>query len=252
MVKKQESMSLEIRYAGGTDRGKKRENNEDYYLINNNLFVVADGLGGHVAGEKASQIAVVAVNDFFSEIKISSKSNMVNLMKSAFKEANKAVLAAVNIDPDLYGMRTTLIVAFLNNQVLHIAHVGDVRAYLIRNKEIKQLSVDHSVAAELVKHGHLPANELRSHPLRNRLTQTIGHDERDNPDYNTVVLQGGDCVILCSDGLWDMLPDEEVKEIIYKNPEAQTNVSTLIARANDAGGNDNITAVVIRILQFND
>lgn len=245
MVKKKESMSLEIRYAGGTDRGKKRENDEDYYLIKNNLFIVADGLGGHIAGEKASQIAVVAVNDFFSEIKISSKNNMENLMKCAFKEANKAVLAAVNIDPDLYGMGTTLIVAFLNNQVLHIAHVGDVRAYLIRNKEIKQLTEDHSVAAEMVRHGHLPVNELRSHPLRNRLTRTIGHDGGDNPDYNSVVLQGGDCVILCSDGLWDMLPDEEIKENIAQSIDPQTNVSTLIAKANDAGGYDNITAVVI-------
>lgn len=247
IVERQKTKSLEIQFAGGTDIGKKRENNEDNYLIKNNLFIVADGLGGHTSGEKASQIAVSAVNEFFSKSKISSKTNIENLMRTALLEADRAVLSMAKTDPELHGMGTTMIVAFLNKQTLHIAHVGDVRGYLIRNKKIKQLTKDHSVAAELVRHGHLQASELRSHPMRNRLLRAIGHGGGDNPDYNSAILQTRDCIILCSDGLWDMLTDEEIKEIIMESQDAQTNVMTLIERANHAGGNDNITGVVIRI-----
>ncbi len=243
---KQKVKSFNIQYAGGTDRGKKREKNEDFYKIKKNLFIVADGLGGLAGGEMASQMAVCTLEEFFSKSKISVKTDMQNLMNSAFKEANETVLEAANADPNLHEMATALIVAFLKKQILHLAHMGDVRAYLIRNNEIKQLTEDHSVAAELVKHGHLPASELRMHYLRNRLTRTIGNDGGENPDYNSAILEPGDAVVLCSDGLWDMLHDEEILEVMAHSHDAQINVYTLISKANDAGGKDNITAVVIR------
>ena len=236
---------------GATDVGMDRDNNEDYFLVNltKNLFIVADGMGGHNAGEVASLNATEAVNNHFapeilSDIK-GEKDKIQDELNTSVLNANHKILEMADKNSSYQGMGCTLVVALVEAGALHICHVGDARVYVCDAAGINLLTTDHSKVMDLVKAGQMTLEEARTSPLKNELSQAIGSSEPIVPDYNLYSLKDGDKVLLCSDGLWDMLSDEEIYEIVRQKKPAKTLCRELVKMANDAGGHDNITVVVI-------
>lgn len=240
-----------IEAAGLSDIGKERDANEDSYLcdVERRLFVVADGMGGRAAGDEASKAVIAALGGILTSEKIAeamggSDGSAVELLRESFRKANEAVLAKAEEHPEWKGMASTVVVALLDGGVLHIANLGDSRAYLVRDGRARLLTKDHSVAAVLYEQGQFTEEEARTHPLRNQLTASLGLPDPEDPAYASVELRSGDRVILCSDGLWDMLSDMEIARLVCSYPDPETAASALIDAANDSGGLDNITAVV--------
>lgn len=235
---------------GITDVGIDRDNNEDYFLVNaaNNLFIVSDGMGGHNAGEVASLIATEAVNDHFTpEILAEIKGNRTRIndeLNDGLYIANQKILDLAENNTSYQGMGCTLVVALVEKGALHIGHVGDTRAYLSDEDSIKLLTTDHSKVMELVKAGQMTLEEARQSPLKNELSQAIGSPMSVIPDYNYHELKNGDKVLLCSDGLWDMLSDQQIYQIVNQTQPVKAICEELVEKANDAGGSDNITVVL--------
>jgi protein phosphatase len=211
--------------------------------------VVADGMGGHAAGEEASSIAVETIDRCLTPEQISRVGNgdAQAVLSQVLEEASAAILGTAAARPEFKGMGSTAVVAVLADSTLHVCNVGDSRAYLIRGTEPSLLTVDHSVAAILAEMGNITPEEARSHPRRNELTASLGLERAVEPAYSAVPLQPGDRVVLCSDGLWDMLQDSEIACVSSDFTDPRTAVWDLIRAANEAGGHDNITAVVIFI-----
>ena len=236
---------------GLTDVGIDRDNNEDCFLINSpkNLFIVADGMGGHNAGEVASMNATKAVNDHFTpEILADIKGNRIKIndeLNDCLYAANQKILDMAEGNTGYQGMGCTLVVALVEPGALHMGHVGDARAYRCKENGIELLTTDHSKVMELVKAGQMTLEEARQSPLKNELSQAIGSPLPIIPDYNFSELKDGDKVLLCSDGLWDMLSDEEIYQIVKQANPAPAICEELVKKANDAGGHDNITVVLI-------
>ena len=235
---------------GTTDVGMDRDNNEDYFLVNlpSNLFIVSDGMGGHNAGEVASLNTTEAVNDHFapeilSAIKGDQAKIMAELTNSLLK-ANRKILEMADKNMSYQGMGCTLVVALVEAGALHLCHVGDARAYVGDENGINLLTTDHSKVMDLVKADQMTLEEARQSPLKNELSQAIGSPEPIVPDYNHYALKSGDKVLLCSDGLWDMLADEEIYQIVKQAKPAKSICEELVKQANDAGGHDNITTVL--------
>ncbi|RYG70517.1 serine/threonine-protein phosphatase [bacterium] len=237
---------------GRSDRGLVRGNNEDRFWLDGerHLFIVADGMGGHAAGEEASRIAIEALNQFFAADAIEaarSGGHFPELLRAALGHANDAVLQTSQTRSEWSGMGSTAVVALLQDGHLHLANAGDSRAYLLRGDKIHLLSRDHSVAAALAEQNHIAREEVRTHPLRNRLTVCLGIEVNIEPHLSRIALQPEDRLLLCSDGLWDMLSDEEIARLWRQYPDAKVAVDALIAAANAAGGKDNITVVALNI-----
>lgn len=236
---------------GATDVGKERTNNEDYFLISlkKNLNIVADGMGGHNAGEIASLNAVETVNDYFTEELLSQieadGEKIENEMKASLLKANQKILEMAKTNNAYHGMGCAVVVALIKGNSLHLCHVGDARAYICNADGIQLLTTDHSKVMDLVKAGQMTMEEARTSPLKNELSQALGSPETVVPEYNYYSLKDGDKVLLCSDGLWDMLSDEEIHEIVRQKKPAKTLCEDLVTAANEAGGHDNITVVVI-------
>lgn len=240
---------------GLTDVGMDRGNNEDYFLVNpsKNLFIVADGMGGHNAGEIASMNATEAVNDHFtSGILAEIKGDRIKIndeLNDCLYAANQKIIDMAEKNSAYQGMGCTLVVALLERGALHLGHVGDARAYRCDENGIDLLTTDHSKVMELVKAGQMTLEEARQSHLKNELSQAIGSPMPIIPDYNFSELSNGDKVLLCSDGLWDMLSDEEIYQIAQQAKPAKSICEELVQKANDAGGHDNITVV---LLQYKD
>jgi PPM family protein phosphatase len=239
------------RMFGATDVGMVRTNNEDYYLLSpmKSLYIVADGMGGHNAGEVASLNAVEAANEYLAPellCRIEEDGGRVaSLMKAALHHANRKLLELAETNAEFRGMGCTIVVALIIGNDLHLCHVGDARAYDSNEDGIKLLTTDHSKVMDLVKTGLMQMEEARTSPFKNELSQAIGSPAPIEPEYTFCALKDQDKVLLCSDGLWDMLSDEKIHEIILQKKPAKTLCEELIAAANRAGGHDNITAVVI-------
>jgi serine/threonine protein phosphatase PrpC len=237
---------------GQSDRGRVRDNNEDQFFLDaeRNLFIVADGMGGHAAGEVASLIVVNTLQQMLTPQVIEAAATSSTLQEEfvkALRGANAAVMKASENYRDWNGMGSTAVVALLHNRILTLANVGDSRAYLLRNGALQMLSQDHSVAALLAEQNLISREEVRTHPLRNRLTACLGIEERIQPFASSIPLQPGDRLLLCSDGLWDMLTDQEISELWREFPDAKEAVQVLIAAANRLGGQDNVTVVALDI-----
>jgi len=235
---------------GMTDVGLRRENNEDCFAILNDrdIYIVADGMGGHNAGEVASAEVVRALDEYFTHDLVGQMkedtAKIKDIMESALLEANKRVLDTAKDNPDYRGMGCALITAFVHDNILHTCHVGDVRCYICNQSGISQLTNDHSQVGELVQAGKMTADEARRSSFKNILTQAIGASTTITPEYHSCTLKDKDRVLLCSDGLWDMLSDEELRGIVSKKQKANGICKELIAQANSAGGKDNITVII--------
>lgn len=235
-----------MRSAYGTDVGKKRKNNEDaLYVCDDessiNYFIVADGMGGHNAGEVASKNAIKEVAEFLN---IQNEISQDTVLK-AIEKANADIYEMSKTDKKLNGMGTTIVLAVADDENILIAHVGDSRAYLISDNNITRLTTDHSWVQELINSGTLTQSEAKDHPQKNVITRAIGI----SGDVKTDLLLRGwkekDILLLCTDGLNTLVEDNEILEIIKNSSDLDKMVFKLIDLANTRGGNDNITVVLV-------
>ncbi|AAM24719.1 MAG: serine/threonine phosphatase [Caldanaerobacter subterraneus] len=237
-----------------TDIGNFREKNEDYYYAsfdeNFPLFIVADGMGGHNGGEIASKLAVESVVAYFKDnypkLKNKEVSTIREFIESSVKFANKVVYQHACAECDLVGMGTTLTLLFFEKNHFFIGHIGDSRAYLIRDSKIVQITEDHSFVEELVKMGKITHEEARIHPQRNIITRALGVDEDVEVDtfYGDVLPQ--DILCLCTDGLTNLVADEEILKEFSKNHDINRACENLVNMAKENGGYDNITIVAVK------
>lgn len=237
---------------GGSDIGLVRPDNEDAWLCDpeRGLFIVADGMGGHVAGERASHLAIETLDATLSAEHLRAacaegEEAVRTLLCDAMVQTNAAILQLADEHPEWSGMGTTAVIAVLDGQRLYVANVGDSRAYLVHGERAVSLTRDHSVAAMLVANDMLDRAEMREHPLRNRLTMVLGADYPLDPAFIAQTLQPGERIILCSDGLWDMLEDSDIAQIVYYSANPREAAYSLITAADDAGGRDNTTVVAL-------
>jgi protein phosphatase len=269
---------LKVKSCGLTDPGRVRTSNEDSFLVSElrkvmkvsqtnlpqppawyseergHLFLVADGMGGHQAGERASALAVMAVEEFllntckwFFQMHSPEEKHLQEELCAAMRQADTRVLDEANRNPELHGMGTTLTLAYAMDSDLYVVHVGDSRCYLWRAGELHRMTQDHTLVQELVRRGALSAEEAVNHRWRHVITNTVGGSEPGiQAEVRKVTLQPGDVILLCSDGLTEGVSDERVAEVLAGEPEPQGACEQLVREANDQGGKDNITVIVAR------
>ena len=228
------------RVGAKSDVGRVRAGNEDSYLVQEPLFVVADGMGGHVAGDVASRLAVKTIGE-----SIDDGTSQPEQLAEAVKGANSAIWEKAHSDPSLQGMGTTCTLVFLKDDEIHVAHVGDSRAYLLREGDLQQITEDHTLVGRMVKEGRLRPEEAEHHPQRSIITRALGVDGHVEVDVSSFPVREGDRVLICSDGLTSMVDAESIRGVLASKDDPQAAVEELIDRANAAGGEDNITAVVL-------
>jgi protein phosphatase len=251
---------MKISYQALTDVGRKRKGNEDNLFVNaeQRLFVVADGMGGHAAGEVASKIAVDSINEFVcltggdQEItwpfgldeKISYDGNR---LKTSIRYANRKVIDATKEKTEYEGMATTVAAVLVDGDAANLAHVGDSRVYLFREAALTQLTSDHSWVNEQIQSGIISPEQARSHPLRNVVTRALGGKPELAVDVQLQPMLAGDILLLCSDGLTTMLPDEDIAELVAASAgDIEKAAKSLVGEANARGGEDNITVVLLK------
>lgn len=224
-----------------TDIGKARDINQDYYYIPNQesnlqLFILADGMGGYNGGEVASSLATQSTRSYiennFNKIE-HTKENILNLIKNAIEYANMVVFEKAKNNSELQGMGTTLDVCFIYNNKIYIGHVGDSRIYRVRGEIIRKLTKDHSYVQQLVEDGKITREEAKNHPKKNMLTKALGCTAYVEPDIRARNLEPGDILVMCSDGLTNMVEEKEIYKVVKQNPKTAS--QTLVNLANEAG-----------------
>jgi protein phosphatase len=266
----------ELRWGSASDTGKLRPDNEDNVLARDGVFVVADGMGGHEAGEVASELAIERIAAALEEHELPTATDVID----AITTANGDIFRASIANPARRGMGTTvtaiaviadplagrgepnidendpatepIIVPVHPSEALVLANVGDSRTYLMRHDRLRRVTIDHSYVQELVATGHITENEARAHPRRNIVTRALGIDPDVKVDWWTLPLIRGDRFVLCSDGLVDEITDEEISSTLLEVSDPQEAADQLITQANDAGGRDNVTVVVVDVLEGDD
>jgi protein phosphatase len=235
---------------GITDIGRTRKNNQDYMFISEdavgklpNIYIVADGMGGHKAGEVASKGAVEAIIETVEKTELSDP---VSIMEEAVSTANRKVLLMSRENPDYEGMGTTLVVTTVYEHDFYVANIGDSRLYVIGD-DIHQITRDHSYVEEMVSRGEIDKASARTHEKKNVITRAVGVDAGTYADYFQVKYKKGDKILMCSDGLSNMIKDEDLKIIVKKDLSAEDIVNELVYTANHNGGADNITAIVVEL-----
>ncbi len=231
------------RWAGLTDVGKVRSANEDAFVVEPPLFAVADGLGGHQAGEVASEVATDALLDAAPK-----RADAVALGRAVIS-ANRAVIKAARDGRGRSGMGTTMTAVMTQGTRLAVAHVGDSRAYLLHEGVLSRITEDHSLVAEMIRGGEITERESRFHPMRSVITRALGSDARLEVDAFDVQAEQGDRLLLCTDGLHGMLDDDRIQAVLASLTDPGEAARTLIDAANDAGGQDNITVVVVDLAE---
>lgn len=234
-----------------TDIGKAREMNQDYYYVsspesNVQLYILADGMGGYNGGDVASKLAVETVKNYiennFNKIE-PQKEQILQLVKNAAEYANTAVYEKSKTSEDLQGMGTTLDICLIYNNKVYIGHVGDSRIYLIRKDIIRKLTKDHSYVQKLLEDGKITREEANHHPKKNMLIKALGCTEYVEPDIRARNIEKQDILLMCSDGLTNMVEESAIYKLVKENP--QTAPEKLVNLANEAGGYDNITVITI-------
>ncbi|MEQ1564458.1 MAG: Stp1/IreP family PP2C-type Ser/Thr phosphatase [Myxococcota bacterium] len=239
-----------------TDVGLKRSHNEDNYLINEelNLFVVADGMGGHAGGEYASAIAVNTVEEIVTSLEIegfdADTTDPVEVtrhkLSHAIRLAGRRIYEKAREQPEYHGMGTTAVVLLVDGSNAYVAHVGDSRLYLVREGKVEQVTEDHSLIAEKIRHGLLTPEEAKNHRMRNVITRSLGYQEDVEVDLQVRAVRRGDQFLLCSDGLSGNVAPDEIMESLSKHGP-QDAARHLIGLACERGGEDNITTVIARV-----
>lgn len=236
-----------------TDIGRKRKGNQDYVYsseqpIGNlpNLFLVADGMGGHNAGDYASRVAVETIVEAVSR---SAETEPVRILGDAIQAANTRVRMLSEVVPGLEGMGTTVVAAVCEDGKLCVANVGDSRLYVVNGREIRQITRDHSWVEEMVLRGEISRDEARSHPDKNVITRAVGAEDAVEADFFTVQLRGGDEILMCTDGLTNMLEDEAIRMILDGARDIVEKAQELVRAANANGGKDNISVILIEAEQ---
>jgi PPM family protein phosphatase len=250
---------MNVKAFGLTHVGRQRQHNEDSFLVESDarLFLVADGMGGHAAGEIASKIAVESINEFIVHTKEDDGTwphaydehfkRSTNRLMAAVRLANTRVLEAMRKDARLRGMGTTVVACLADGETMSVAHVGDSRAYMIRNNQLQRITNDHSWVFEQVQAGMLTEAEAEKHPLRNVITRALGGALQVSPDATEIEAKNGDVYLLCSDGLTGMVPEDEILRLVTSHEgDLEGAAQGLIDAANERGGLDNITAVLVR------
>ena len=244
---------MRIRSCGITDVGLKRGHNEDNYLINEelNLFVVADGMGGHAGGEYASAIAVNTVEEIVTSMEVNGEFSNIedpveltrHKLSHAIRLAGRRIFEKAREQPEYHGMGTTAVVLLVDGGNAFIAHVGDSRLYMVRDGRIEQITEDHSLIAEKIRHGLITREEAKNHRMRNVITRSLGYQEDVEVDLQVHAVRRGDVFLLCSDGLSGHVADEELEDhVVRLGPQAAAR--RLIGLACERGGEDNITAII--------
>lgn len=265
--------------SGATDRGRVRAHNEDQFVVaemtramhikatslpqspmkfgdmrvRGQLFVVADGMGGHRGGEQASAIAVVAIEDFLLNtlrwfFRLQGD-NVIAEFQLALRAADDQIFAEAARRPDLRGMGTTVTLAYCVDHILYVAHAGDSRLYILRGGILYRITHDHTVAGELERRHLIEPEQAAKHPLRNVITNSVGGDKPGvTAEVHKILLEVNDVVLLCSDGLTEVVPDAEIADILVKGQDPDADCLALLQRANALGGPDNVTAIVARFL----
>ncbi len=231
-----------------TDVGKKRKDNQDYIFTSEkpvgnlpNLFLVADGMGGHKAGDYASRCAVETICDVADK---SFEKDPKTILQKAIETANETVYQKACEEPDLEGMGTTIVAASCMGHYVQIANVGDSRLYVVGDT-INQITQDHSWVEEMVRVGALDKEDARTHAKKNIITRALGASSGVEIDFFTVEVEAGELILMCSDGLTNMLEDEEIRMIVKGQRDIVEKVEALVREANNRGGTDNISVVII-------
>ena len=250
---------MKIESYGISNVGMKRNQNEDSYLINDDmgLYMVADGMGGHLGGEYASKLAVTTVEEVLRNLRLDPDATQIrgvneedsdpgNQLSHAIREAGRRIHDQALFDENLRGMGTTAVAVLFQSPYLYIANVGDSRAYLVRNGKIEQVTEDHSLVSEQVKAGMISASDARGHKLKNIITRSVGYQEEVDCDVVRREARHGDKLMLCSDGLSNLVEDAEIEQIIEKY-DLHEACEKLVNSANSRGGDDNITVVILQV-----
>ena len=232
-----------------TNIGKRRKLNQDFVYTSEqpvgklpNVFIVADGMGGHKAGDYASKVTVETIVE---EILKSEESEAVLILEHAIRTANALIRKCAEESPDLEGMGTTVVAATCKGDILQVANVGDSRLYVANRREIRQITRDHSLVEEMVRMGGIAREDARNHPDKNIITRAVGADDAVKPDFFTVKLDYGDIVLMCTDGLTNLLEDEEIRMILEESRDLVEKAEELVKAANEKGGKDNISVILI-------
>lgn len=238
-------MSTELKVGFKSEKGYLREKNEDSYFVDEELglFIVADGMGGHNAGEVASRIAVEEIHSTIRN-ELASGKDPVAVIYEAVTRANVAIFDRASWLPELADMGTTVVMAFVKDGRVTISHVGDSRAYLIRNGDIVQLTEDHSFITESLKQGLITREQARTHQSRHGLTMALGVEDEVEPETTELSWDGESCILLCSDGLIDVLDDSDILEIIQGAETPQAGCDALVQKASEKGSKDDITVIL--------
>jgi protein phosphatase len=229
--------------AGKTDPGRVRRRNEDAFVVDPPLFAVADGMGGAQAGEVASRLAAAAFREYREADELAPEERV----RAIIKEANRRIYDRARTDSEVSGMGTTVTAALLTDGRVVIGHVGDSRAYRIRNGRLEQLTDDHSLVADLMRSGRLTAEEAEGHPQRSVITRALGTDPDVDVDTLVIEVEAGDLFLLCSDGLSTMVSDSEVLRTVERAATLDEAARDLVRAANTGGGEDNVTVVLFRL-----
>ena len=236
---------MKAKVHGLTDVGRRRENNQDQLLVDEqrDVYAIADGMGGHAAGEVASSIAIKALAETINDI---SDEEANQLLVDAFQEGNRRICESVLARGEWRGMGTTIVALVRRDDRVIIGHVGDSRSYVLRDGSLMQLTDDHSWVAEQVRMGLLTNEEAHKHPMRNIVTRAMGNRLELEVDVSEQSIQPGDVFLLCSDGLNSMLGDDQISEILSRHQDDPVQACrALIDAANESGGDDNITVIVL-------
>lgn len=232
-----------------TDVGQKRTVNQDFVFTSEtpvgnlpNLFVVADGMGGHKAGDFASSYAVEIL---LSTIREDENSNPVKIIRAAIENANTQLLREASDNEAMSGMGTTMVLVTIVGHYAYVANVGDSRLYLIDENKISQITKDHSLVEEMVRMGEISRDDARNHPDKNIITRALGAGRDVDVDFFDIRLTPGDILLLCSDGLSNMVPDEDIRQVILTSETLEETGRRLVSMANDNGGRDNIAVVLV-------
>lgn len=238
-----------------TDKGKTREVNEDNYFVSefdnvsgNGYCIIADGMGGHNAGEVASKIAIEVIKENIQRNyrKEAGDAEIFELLKKSMQMANEVIYKESLKNDTQSGMGTTAILCLVHHSQLYIAHVGDSRVYMVQNGTISQITTDHSIVEELINSGSITREEADNHPQKNVITRALGGEEHTEIDIYVQPLQDSDIILICTDGLTNMLSDSEILREIETYQDLQKVVEKLVRMANDKGGYDNITVVALK------